>query len=71
MAPIDQKQHVERRMLRLLEDAGIQPPDEVQYGELYVRFLWHDLKVAVDVDLEGFEERDAYDGYDYEDVAAV
>ena len=70
MAPIDQKQRAERRMLALLEDSGMPLPDEVEYGAAEVRFLWHDLKVAVVVELEDFDELDSNGGYDREDVAA-
>jgi hypothetical protein len=59
VAPIDEKQRVERRTLRLLEDIGLPTPDEVEYGEACVRFLWHDRKVALVVDLD----TDEYDGH--------
>jgi hypothetical protein len=70
MAPIDQKQRAERRMLALLEDSGIPLPDAVEYGAAEVRFLWHDLKIAVVVELEDFAERDSHGGYNREDMAA-
>ncbi|WP_249012201.1 hypothetical protein [Conexibacter sp. DBS9H8] len=70
MAPIDQKQRAERRMLDLLADSGLPLPDVVEYGEACVRFLWMDRKVAVIVELEDFDVIDAYGGYDREDVAA-
>jgi hypothetical protein len=70
MAPIDQKQRAERRMLALLEDSGLPVPDEVEYGAASVRFLWIDRKVAVVIDLDDFDEVDADGGYDREDVAA-
>jgi hypothetical protein len=69
MAPIDQKQLAERRMLQLLEDSGLPLPDEVQYGEGCVRLLWHDRKVAVVVDLDdGFAAREADGDYDREGI---
>lgn len=43
---------VERRMHHLLEDYGLPAPDEVEYGEACVRFLWHDRKVVVIVDID-------------------
>lgn len=70
MAPIDQKQQAERRMTRILEDNGLPLPDEVQYGETCVRFLWYDRKVAVVVDLEDFDEIDADGGYEHDGLAA-
>jgi hypothetical protein len=63
VAPIDQKQRVERRMWSLLREYGLPLPDEVQHGERCVRFLWHDRKVAVVVDLDDFDEIDSADGY--------
>lgn len=57
-------------MIQLLEDAGLPLPDEVEYGEQCVRFLWHDRKVAVVVDLDDFDEIDANGGYTYEDLSA-
>jgi hypothetical protein len=63
MAPIDVKQKAERRMLELLDSAGLPPPDAIEYGELCVRFLWHDRKVAVVVDVNDFDEADGNEGY--------
>jgi hypothetical protein len=63
VAPIDQKQRVERRMRGLLREYGLPGPDEVQHGERSVRFLWHDRKVAVVVDLDDFDEIEADGGY--------
>ena len=68
MAPIDDKQRVERRMLQLLADSGLPAPDEVQYGEQCVRFLWHDPKVAVVVDLDDVDDIDD-GGYIEEGIA--
>ena len=71
MAPIDQKQLVERRILALLEDSGLPAPDEVEYGTACVRFLWLDRKVAVVVDLdETFGEADANGAYTREGITA-
>jgi hypothetical protein len=69
MAPIDEKEHAERRMRRLLEDCGLPEPDEVVYGERSIELLWHEHKVAVVVDLDEFGERDAHGGYEREGVA--
>ena len=70
MAPIDEKQQAERRMLQLLEDGGLPRPDAVEYGERCIRLLWHDRKVAVVVDLDEFGERDAFGDYDHEGLVA-
>jgi hypothetical protein len=63
VAPIDRKQKAERRMLSLLQSAGLPEPDEVQYGCECVRLLWHDRKVAVVVDVSDFDEADDNEGY--------
>ncbi len=62
MPSIDQKQRAERRVLRLLTDTGLPIPDEVEYGEYCVRFLWHDLKVALVVDLDDYDEVEEHGG---------
>jgi hypothetical protein len=66
VAPIDDRHRIERRMLGLVREYGLPAPDEVQHGERCVRFLWHDRKVAVVVDLDDFEEIEADGGYDPE-----
>ena len=43
---------VELKMLGLLKDTGLPAPDVVEYGDTEVRFLWHDRKVCVVVDLD-------------------
>jgi hypothetical protein len=70
MAPIDEKQHAERKLRRLLEDYGLPEPDEVVYGEQVIELLWHDRKVAVVVELDAFGELDAHGGYEREGIAA-
>ena len=70
MAPIDQKQLVERRFKALMEDSGLPLPDEVEYGTGCVRFLWLDRKLAVIVDLENSGEVDANGGYTREGITA-
>ena len=52
MAPIDRKLQVQRRTLRLLEDNGLPGPDQIEFGEHEVRFLWLDRKVALVVELD-------------------
>ncbi len=70
MAPIDIKQRAEQRMRALLESAGLPEPDEVEYGRMSIRLLWHDRKVAVVVDLEDFDEIDGNEGYLPDGIAA-
>jgi hypothetical protein len=48
----EQKLQVERKVLDLLAGSGLPKPDEIQYGEREVRFLWTDRKVAVCIDLD-------------------
>jgi hypothetical protein len=43
----------ERALRELLPDAGLPQPDEVEYREESVVFLWHATKLAVIVDLDG------------------
>jgi hypothetical protein len=62
MAPIDNKQQAERRLLALLEDAGLPRPDAIEYGEDEVRFLWEDLRVALVIELDEFAQS-AHDGH--------
>ena len=42
----------ETRFRRLVEDAGLDPPDAVEYGLDRVTFFWTGPKVAVIVDLD-------------------
>ena len=42
----------EARFRRLVEDAGLDPPDAVEYGAECVTFFWTGPKVAVIVDLD-------------------
>jgi hypothetical protein len=70
MAPIDQKQLVERRFLALVEDSGLPLPDEVEYGTDCVRFLWLDHKLVVIVDIEDSGSVDANGGFVREGITA-
>jgi hypothetical protein len=40
---------------RLLEDAGLDPPDRVEYADDSLAFFWNGPKVAVVVDLDDAE----------------
>ncbi len=70
MAPIDMKRQAERRFLELLEDSGLPLPDEVEYGENCVRFIWVDRKLVAVVDLEEFGEVEANGGHTREGITA-
>ena len=45
-------QDAEARFRRFVEDAGLDPPDAVEYGLQCIRFFWTGPKVAVIVDLD-------------------
>ena len=45
-------QDAEARFRRLVEDAGLDPPDAVEYALDCVTFFWTGPKVAVIVDLD-------------------
>jgi hypothetical protein len=45
-------EEAEARFRTLLADAGIGPPDAVEYGYTCVRFFWSGPKVCVVVDLD-------------------
>jgi hypothetical protein len=70
MAPIDIKRQAERRFLELLDDSGLPLPDEVEYGENCVRFIWIDRKVVAVVDLDEFGEVEANGGHTHEGITA-
>jgi hypothetical protein len=42
----------ERGLRELLPGTGLPQPDEVEYHETSVVFLWHEIKLAVVVDLD-------------------
>ncbi len=70
MAPIDMKRLAERRFLELLDDSGLPAPDEVEYGENCVRFIWIDRKVVAVLDLDEFGEVEANGGHTREGITA-
>jgi hypothetical protein len=53
MATTDEHAAAERAFRELLPEAGLPQPDEVEYREESVVFLWHETKLAVIVDLDG------------------
>ena len=52
MAITPKHREVEARFRRLLVDASLAQPDEVQYEPVSVVFLWHEPKAAVIVDFD-------------------
>jgi hypothetical protein len=58
----------ERALRELLPDAGLPQPDEVEYREESVVFLWHETKLAVIVDLDGTGAGDEGVGADDDDA---
>jgi hypothetical protein len=53
MAITGEHEAAERAFRELLPDAGLSQPDEVEYREESVVFLWHETKLAVIVELDG------------------
>ena len=52
--PITSEHEAAERSLReLLPRTGLPQPDEVEYREESVVFLWHETKLAVVIDLDG------------------
>ena len=39
-------------MRELLEDSGVPPPDEVEYGYTCIRLFWHETKSVVVIDID-------------------
>ena len=52
MTHIARAVRAEHQFRRLLNRGGLAQPDEVEYHETEVVFLWHDSKAAVVVELD-------------------
>ncbi len=52
MVSLKQKMEAEVKMRELLDDQGLPPPDEVEYGFACVRLLWHETKTVVVIDID-------------------
>ena len=50
-APTPQHQSASDRLTMLLADSGLPAPDIIEYETDSIRFLWHDKKVCVVIDL--------------------
>jgi hypothetical protein len=53
MATTSEHEAAERALRELLPRTGLPQPDEVEYREASVVFLWHETKLAVVIDLDG------------------
>jgi hypothetical protein len=49
---LHKKIEAEHRLRQLLRDEGLPQPDEVEYGFACVRFLYHQTKTCIVVDLD-------------------
>jgi hypothetical protein len=49
---LEAKIEAEHRLRELLRAEGLPEPDEVEYGHTCVRFLFHESKTCVVIDLE-------------------
>jgi hypothetical protein len=52
MAATSQHQAAEEALRELLPRTGLPQPDEVEYRDASVVFLWHETKLAVIIDLD-------------------
>jgi hypothetical protein len=68
MVTTEQKIAAEVRMRKLLAEAGLPDPDQIEYGHSCIRLLWHDQKAAVVIDLEP-SAKDEFDPADEEEAA--
>jgi hypothetical protein len=59
MATLKEKIEAELAGRAVLEQAGIRPPDHVEYGHTCIRFVWHEeklvLAIQIDEPPEGFK----------------
>ena len=56
MTTLEMKIKAEVRMRELLEQEGLPPPDEVEYGFGCVRLFFHETKTVVIVDVDDYGE---------------
>jgi hypothetical protein len=52
MATLTELQAAESKMRQLLADNDLPAPDEVEYRDGSVAFLWHETKTAVVIDVD-------------------
>jgi hypothetical protein len=53
--PLEAKIESELRLRELLRSEGMPQPDEVEYGDSRVRFIFHESKTCVVIELDGWE----------------
>ena len=58
MATTSEHVAAEQALRKLLPSTGLPQPDEVEYREESVVFLWHETKLAVVIDLDGTDADD-------------
>jgi hypothetical protein len=52
MAITSEHEAAEGAMRELLSESGLPPPDEVEYRDRSIVLLWHEMKLAVVVELD-------------------
>jgi hypothetical protein len=58
MATLKMKIRAEVKMRQLLEEEGLPPPDEVEYGIGCIRLFWNQSKTVIVIDIDDFDEVD-------------
>jgi hypothetical protein len=58
MATLKMKVRAEAKMRQLLEEEGLPPPDEVEYGFGCIRLFWNQSKTVIVIDIDDFDEVD-------------
>jgi hypothetical protein len=59
MATLAEKIETEVEARKMLSDAGLPAPDEVEYGYGCIRLLFHDPKMVLVIDIDDYSEVDA------------
>jgi hypothetical protein len=60
----------ERRFLELIKDYGLPEPDQIELADRYVKFIWTEQKLVVQIDLAEFLDRDANAAFGRDGLAA-
>jgi hypothetical protein len=59
MATLKRKIEAETKMRELLDNEGLPPPDEVEYGFGCIRLFWNQSKTVVVIDIDDYSDVDA------------